>query len=86
MVRALGRNGLALDDQEGLKRMPPEFKHVTDADLAEAIRSRHFIVRHEIDPAGICRPELADELLGFALRARPLLDWGRGIERSVPPV
>ncbi|TAN01137.1 MAG: TIGR02453 family protein [Rhizobiaceae bacterium] len=86
MVRALGRNGLALDGQEALKRMPPEFKHVTDADLAEAIRSRHFIVRHEIDPAGICKPELADELLGFALRARPLLDWGRAIERTVPPV
>jgi uncharacterized protein (TIGR02453 family) len=83
MVRALKRNGLVLDDQEALRRLPPEFKHVIDADLADAIRNRHFVVRHEIDPAGIHGPELADELVEFARRARPLLDWGRGIERSM---
>jgi uncharacterized protein (TIGR02453 family) len=82
MVRALTRNGLALDGEGALKRMPAEFKDVADADLAEAIRNRHFVVRHEIDPEGIHEPALVDELVGFALQARPLLDWGRGIERS----
>jgi uncharacterized protein (TIGR02453 family) len=83
LVKTLKRNGLVLDDQEALRRLPPEFKHVTEPDLADAIRNRHFVVRHAIDPAGIRRPELADELVDFALRARPLLDWGRAIERSV---
>jgi uncharacterized protein (DUF2461 family) len=27
---------------------------------------------------------LADELLDFALRAKPLLDWGRAIEAGTP--
>jgi uncharacterized protein (TIGR02453 family) len=86
MVKALGRNGLALDGQDALKRLPPEFRDVTEADLAEAIRNRHFVVRHAIDPAAIHKPELADELVGFTFRARPLLDWGRAIERSLSPV
>jgi len=83
LVKQLARNGLVLDGQDALKRSPAEFKHVTDADLAAALRNRHFIVRHEIDPAGIHRPELAEELVDFARRARPLLDWGRAIERSM---
>ncbi|MGN6584725.1 MAG: DUF2461 domain-containing protein [Rhizobiaceae bacterium] len=83
LVKKLGRDGLVLDPQETLKRMPAGFEHVADADLAEAIRNRHFVVRHEINPAGIHRPELAEELVDFARRARPLLDWGRGIERSI---
>ncbi|TIX77467.1 MAG: DUF2461 domain-containing protein, partial [Mesorhizobium sp.] len=67
-----------------MKRAPRGFEHVTEADLAAAIRNRHFAVRHEIDPAGIYGPALVDELVDFALRAKPLLDWGRAIEARVP--
>lgn len=85
MVAELGSNGLALDETERLKRAPRGFETVSERDLAAAVRSRHFIVRHEIEPAKIERPELADELVDFALRAKPLLDWGRAIEARVPP-
>jgi uncharacterized protein (DUF2461 family) len=66
-----------------MKRTPRGFEHVTEADLAAAIRNRHFAVRHAIDPAGIHTPALVDELVDFTLRARPLLDWGRAIQGKV---
>ena len=66
-----------------MKRLPRGFEHVTDPELGAAVRNRHFVVRHPIDPAGIHSPELADELFDFTLRAKPLLDWGRAIEKGI---
>jgi uncharacterized protein (TIGR02453 family) len=80
MVAALRKNGLALDGEGALKRMPRGFEHVAAPELAAAVRNRHFVVRHAIDPTGIHRPELVDEIVDFTLRAKPLLDWGRKIE------
>ncbi|WP_256751119.1 DUF2461 domain-containing protein [Mesorhizobium sp. Mes31] len=80
MVKALKKNGLELDIEGCMKRTPRGFEHVTDADLVAAIRNRHFVVRHAIDPAGIHGPALVDELVDFTVRAKPLLDWGRAIE------
>jgi uncharacterized protein (TIGR02453 family) len=80
MVKALNKNGLELDTEGAMKRTPRGFEHVIDKDLVAAIRNRHFVVRHVIDPAGIHGPELVEELVDFTLRAKPLLDWGRAIE------
>ena len=83
MVAALKKSSLALDGEDALKRMPRGFEHVADPELATAIRNRHFVVRHGIDPASIHGPGLADEIIDFTLRARPVLDWGRKIEGRV---
>lgn len=83
MSEALRRNRLGLGDDERLKRLPRGFEQVAEADIGEAVRNRHFLVRHEIDPAAIHRPELADDLVDFTLRAGPLLEWGRAIEGRV---
>lgn len=83
MVASLKKNGLALDGEGALKRMPRGFEEVADPEIAAAIRNRHFVVRQEIDPAGIHRPGLADEIVDFTVRARPLLDWGRKIEAAL---
>ena len=80
MVSALGKNGLEIGAEERLKRAPRGFEAVTEPDLAAAVRNRHFVVRHAIEPDRIHRPELADDLFDFVLRAKPLLDWGRKIE------
>jgi uncharacterized protein (DUF2461 family) len=85
MVAALKKNGLELSDDERMKRLPRGFEHVTDPDLGEAVRNRHFIARHAIDPAGIHNPELLDELVDFTVRAKPLLVWGRAIEGRIVP-
>jgi uncharacterized protein (TIGR02453 family) len=84
MVSRLERNGLEIGPEGRLKRAPRGFEAVVEPDLAAAVRNRHFVVRYEIDPAAIHRPALADELLDFALRAKPLLDWGRAIEAGTP--
>ncbi|EJN04093.1 TIGR02453 family protein [Phyllobacterium sp. YR531] len=84
MVKELAKNRLELGDIERLKRTPRGFEDVTDADLIEALRNRHFAVRYAIDPVRLTSPELADDLLDFALRAKPLIDWGRAIQGTVP--
>lgn len=84
MVKALAKNGLELGDIERLKRTPRGFEDVTDSDLIEALRNRHFAVRYAIDPARLTSPELADDLFDFALRAKPLIDWGRAIQGTIP--
>lgn len=83
LVATLKTASLELDTEGCMKRTPRGFEHVTEADLAVAIRNRHFVVRHAIDPAGIHTPALVDELVDFTLRAKPLLDWGRAIEGKV---
>jgi len=83
MVAALKRSGLELGSEGSMKRMPRGFEQVQDADLAAAIRNRHFVVRHPIDLASIHDAALVDELVDFTQRARPLLDWGRGIESDL---
>jgi uncharacterized protein (DUF2461 family) len=76
--------GLKIRDIHRLKRTPRGFEAVTDADLMEAIRNRHFAVRLEIDPESITRADLADRLVKFTEQARPLIDWIKKIEGTVP--
>ena len=83
LVAALAENGLAFDGEERMKRLPRGFEDVTDQQLGEAIRNRHFVVRHTIDPSGIHSAALVDEIIDFALRGKPLLDWGRKIEGRI---
>lgn len=83
MVAKLKKNGLRLSDSDRLKRTPRGFGDVTEPDLLEAIRNRHFAVRIEIDPASITRADLADRLIDFAERSRPLIDWIRRIEGRI---
>jgi uncharacterized protein (TIGR02453 family) len=83
MVKALAKNGLELKDNNCLKRTPRGFETVTDPDLIEALRNRNFVVRFPIDPASITSSTLADDLFDFALRAKPLIDWGRAIEGTL---
>lgn len=80
MVAALKKSGLALDSEDRLKRAPRGFEDVVEDDLAQVVRNRHFVVRHDIDPATIHSPALVDDIVGFTRSAKPLLDWGRAIQ------
>ncbi|EFM57131.1 DUF2461 domain-containing protein [Brucella inopinata] len=84
MAAKLKKNGLKISDHDRLKRTPRGFEHVTEPDLVDAIRNRHFAVRMEIEPETITDPDLADRLVDFAERARPLIDWARRVEEMVP--
>jgi len=80
LAAALKKNRLGLEAEGRMKRTPRGFEHISDPDLAEAIRNRHFVVQHVIDPAGIHTSALVEELVDFVMRSKPLLDWGREIE------
>jgi len=85
VVAKLKKNGLQISDNDRLKRTPRGFESVTETDLVEAIRNRHFAVRMEIEPDSITEAALADRLVDFVERARPLVDWIRKIEGTLPP-
>ncbi|TMU96443.1 DUF2461 domain-containing protein [Brucella haematophila] len=85
VVAKLKKNGLQISDSDRLKRTPRGFESVTEPDLVEAIRNRHFAVRMEIDPESITQAALADRLVDFVERSRPLVDWIRKIEGTLPP-
>ncbi|WP_079212072.1 DUF2461 domain-containing protein [Brucella pituitosa] len=84
VVAKLKKSGLKISDNDRLKRTPRGFEAVTDSDLLEAIRNRHFAVRLEIDPESITRADLADRLVKFTEQTRPLIDWIKKIEGTVP--
>ncbi|MEJ5085317.1 DUF2461 domain-containing protein [Brucella pseudogrignonensis] len=84
VVAKLKKSGLKISDNDRLKRTPRGFEAVTDSDLLEAIRNRHFAVRLEIDPETITRADLADRLVKFTEQTRPLIDWIKKIEGTVP--
>ncbi|OYR22266.1 DUF2461 domain-containing protein [Brucella thiophenivorans] len=84
VLAKLKKSGLQISDNERLKRTPRGFETVTDVDLLEGIRNRHFAVRMEIDPDSITRPDLADRLIKFSEQSRPMIDWIKKIEGAVP--
>lgn len=84
VVAKLKKNGLKISDNDRLKRTPRGFEAVADEDLLEAVRNRHFAVRLEIDPESITRSDLADRLVKFAEQTRPLIEWIKKIEGTVP--
>lgn len=78
MVDALGGGGLALDEDEALKRLPRGYDDPGDPLLAHALRLKGFTVSERFAPAEAHDRGLLDRFAGFAERAKPLLDWGRG--------
>jgi uncharacterized protein (TIGR02453 family) len=77
LTQALEKGGLALGNDDALKRMPREFDTVTEPDLAQAMKLKQFYVREDIDPALITTPNIVDVSVDFVKRAMPLLEWGK---------
>jgi uncharacterized protein (TIGR02453 family) len=76
MVVKLGNAGLALSDQDALKRAPRGFEAVDDPAILLAARQRHFICMRPVAENEIDKPTLADSFLAFASDSLPLLEWG----------
>jgi uncharacterized protein (TIGR02453 family) len=77
IIEKLKEGNLALETDGALKRMPKEFEGVTEPDLAQALKLKHFYVREEIDPKRVMDARLVEDCVEFAQRAMPLLEWGR---------
>ena len=76
MTAKLARTGLALSDEDALRRAPRGFETVDDPAILAAVRQRHFICLRDVSEADIREPALVDAFCGFAKDALPLLEWG----------
>jgi uncharacterized protein (TIGR02453 family) len=78
MIARLGEAGLALSDDDAMKRAPRGFETVSDPEIAAALRNKSFICSRPISEIRLAAPALVDDLAAFARDATPLLEWGWG--------
>jgi uncharacterized protein (TIGR02453 family) len=76
LVKHLAKHDLAFDTEDSLKRLPKGFEEVTDADLAAAVRLKHFVVVRKLDDADVLAPDLPKVALAFAKASAPLIAFG----------
>ena len=84
VVTGLASHGLGLANEDTLIRPPKGVDGVPPA-LAEAIKLKSWIVRHELAPAIVAGAELVAAIASFAQQAHPLLKfaWAALDERQV---
>jgi len=76
MTKKLAKTGLAVSDEDSLKRAPRGFEAVDDPEIAAAIRLRNLICLRPVAARAITSPKLAEDFCAFASDALPLLAWG----------
>ena len=67
---------LALGAFDQLTRVPRGFEALKGGPLDGQVRMKSLVVQHDLPREAITRPGLADEIVDFTERARPLLDFG----------
>jgi uncharacterized protein (TIGR02453 family) len=72
----LAKAGLALSNEDALKRAPRGFEAIDDAEIAAVIRLKSLICLRPVTAAAIESPALADDFCAFGRDALPLLAWG----------
>jgi uncharacterized protein (TIGR02453 family) len=75
-INRLGRHGLVLRETEALKRVPRGFESFADAECAQYLKYKSFIVSRELKEADLCSAKLPDELARFGTEGLPLLRFG----------
>jgi len=73
---ALRKGKLALDTESQLSRTPRGFEALKGGPLDGVIRLKSLIVEEPLSKAEIVSPKLTEKVVDFALRARPLLEFG----------
>lgn len=76
MQAALQKGRLALTSEFQLSRIPRGFDALKGGPLDGVIRLKSFLVEEPMSQTEIQSPKLAQQILNFTLRARPLLDFG----------
>jgi uncharacterized protein (TIGR02453 family) len=76
MTATLASSGLALSDEDALKRAPRGTEGVDDPEIALAARLKNFISMRPVSDAQIRKPALVNDFCTFASDSLPLLQWG----------
>jgi uncharacterized protein (TIGR02453 family) len=75
-INRLDRAGLVLGESEVLKRVPPGFESFADADCAEYLKYKSFVVSQKLTETDLRSPELPIKLTLFGSEGLPLLKFG----------
>ncbi len=76
LLAKLEKSNLPLRSHDQLTRTPRGFEALKDGPLDGLVRMKSLVVHRDLPADLIGRPGLADEIVDFAERARPLLDFG----------
>jgi uncharacterized protein (TIGR02453 family) len=76
MTAKLAKAGLAISDEDALKRAPRGFEAVDDPAILAAARQKHFVCVRELAEREVGKPALVESFCAFAKDALPLLTWG----------
>jgi uncharacterized protein (TIGR02453 family) len=86
MTDRLDRLGYKVMTDAQLVRLPRGFEGAKGAAVADYLCWKTFIVDVPLSDAEMQSPDLIDRIVGIALAARPLLDWGWAAEADdIPP-
>ena len=75
VLTPLRQAGLDLSRDDALRRPPRGFEDAPAA-VADVLRLRHLIVRHELEEARLTQPAVVSEIADFAAACRALLAFG----------
>ena len=76
MIAKLDTRGMALSEEDALKRPPRGFETIDDPAILTALQQKHFICVRDVAAAETREPALVDAFCAFAGDALPLLEWG----------
>ena len=76
MTAKLKKAGLALSEEESLKRAPRGFEAIDDPKIAAALRLKSMVCVRPVPEAAVGAPALVEDFCAFAADALPLLKWG----------
>jgi uncharacterized protein (TIGR02453 family) len=76
LLARLEKSGLELGTSDQLTRTPRGFEALKGGPLDGMIRLKSFIVEERLPDKLVKSPKLAEKIVDFAERARPLLDFG----------
>ena len=76
VIKRLERAGLAFREAEPLKRVPRGFESFAEAECAEYLKYKSFIVSQKLTETDLRSPELPNKLTLFASEGLPLLKFG----------
>jgi uncharacterized protein (TIGR02453 family) len=76
LLKRLDQAGLTLRDSDSLKRVPRGFESFADAECAQYLKYKSFIVSRQLTETDLRSPELPTKLTLFASEGLPLLKFG----------
>ena len=86
VIAKLQKEGLSLDADDSLVRLPKGFEDIDGDDLKAAVRLKSLIVSRPVDEPEVLSAEFADMALELAADALPLLQFGwKALDAAAPP-